>query len=362
MMAQMPRPRPPHLHREVTRHGRAVWYVRVGKGPRIRIKAEFGTPDFDAQYKAAIAGEPLTIETERHGTNTLAWLAARYRQSTAWAELSPATRRQRENVLKHVLASAGKSPIGAITRKAIVAGKDRRRDRPGAARHFIQTMRGLFKWAVEAELAKIDPTEGVKQPSKSTEGHEPWTQEWCDRYRDRWPVGTAERVWFDVIFYTGLRRGDAVLVGRQHVKNGRGSIRAEKNGETAYFRVGPELQQTLDKGPTGDLTYIVGKNGTPLTKESFGNLFRKACKAAGVPGSAHGLRKTRATIEAEKGASEAQLNAMFGWQTGSGMASIYTRKANRERLAFGEPNENIYSRTLSSGAGVSAKNGKKTDA
>ncbi|MGB6795116.1 MAG: integrase, partial [Xanthobacteraceae bacterium] len=34
----MPRPRPPHLHREVTRHGRVVWFVRIDKGPRIRIR------------------------------------------------------------------------------------------------------------------------------------------------------------------------------------------------------------------------------------------------------------------------------------------------------------------------------------
>jgi hypothetical protein len=34
-----------------------------------------------------------------------------------------------------------------------------------------------------------------------------------------------------------------------------------------------------------------------LTKESFGNEFRKACKAAGVPGSAHGVRKIAAEIE-----------------------------------------------------------------
>src|SRR5262249_5835560 len=32
-MEDMPRPRPPHLHRQVTRHGKAVWYVRIGKGP-----------------------------------------------------------------------------------------------------------------------------------------------------------------------------------------------------------------------------------------------------------------------------------------------------------------------------------------
>jgi hypothetical protein len=50
-LLHMPRPRPPHLHRQVTRHGKTVWYVRIDKGPRVRIRAEFGTPEFDA-YRA----------------------------------------------------------------------------------------------------------------------------------------------------------------------------------------------------------------------------------------------------------------------------------------------------------------------
>jgi len=57
-MQDMPRPRPPHLQRQVTQHGRVAWYVRIGRGPRTRIRAPFGTPEFDAEYQAAIAGNP----------------------------------------------------------------------------------------------------------------------------------------------------------------------------------------------------------------------------------------------------------------------------------------------------------------
>jgi hypothetical protein len=57
-MDDMPRPRPPHLHRQVTQHGRVVWYVRIGKRSRTRIRAAFGTPEFDTEYQAALAGNP----------------------------------------------------------------------------------------------------------------------------------------------------------------------------------------------------------------------------------------------------------------------------------------------------------------
>jgi integrase len=81
------------------------------------------------------------------------------------------------------------------------------------------------------------------------------------------------------------------------------------------------------------LTFIVGESGRPLTKESFGNLFRDACQEAGVPGSAHGVRKIAATRAANAGATVAQLEAIFGWQGGA-MASLYTRAADRRRLSI----------------------------
>jgi hypothetical protein len=75
-MDGMPRPRPPHLHRQVSRHGKTVWYVRIGKGPRIRIRSAFGTPEFDTEYQAAIAGLPAhqTPKDDRTSLGTLAWL------------------------------------------------------------------------------------------------------------------------------------------------------------------------------------------------------------------------------------------------------------------------------------------------
>src|SRR5947209_18185433 len=48
--------------------------------------------------------------------------------------------------------------------------------------------------------------------------------------------------------------------------------------------------------------------------------------------TAHGVRKIGATRAAENGATVAELEAIFGWQ-GGGMASLYTKAANRARLA-----------------------------
>jgi integrase len=331
----MSRPRPPHLQKRVSRHGKLTWYVRVKRGPFIRIRGEFGSEEFEANYRAAISGEPRPQEAGP-ATGTLAWLIARYRETTAWTALSNATRRQRDNIFTHVLKTAGDKPFARIDAAMIAAGRERRAQTPDQARHFLDSMRGLFRWAAEARLVTADPTEGVRNPKRRRgDGFIPWTEDHVAAYERRWPFGTRQRVWLDVLLYTGLRRGDAVRLGRQHFRDGVGSIKTEKSGYTVEVTL-PLLRvlgETLAAGPCGDLTFVVGERGQPLTKESFGNLFRRACEAAGVPGSAHGLRKLAATRMANNGATVAQLEALFGW-SGGGMASLYTRAADRRRLAI----------------------------
>ena len=336
MIDAMPRPRPPYLHRETTRHGKSVWYVRVGNGaPRIRIRAEFGTADFTAEYEAALSGTPRT-KKGAPSLGTLAWLIDRYRETTAWSSLSLTTRRKRDNIFLHVIETAGTKPFAHITPATIMAGRERRAATPVQARHFLDAMRGVFRWAAKTKMVKADPTLEIENPRhKQGDGFPPWTEEHVAAYQARWPIGTRQRVWLDVLLYTGLRRGDAVRFGRQHVKDSIGTIKTEKSGFTLAVTIPilPVLAETLAAGPCGDLTFIVGESGRPLKKESFGNLFRDACREAGVPGSAHGVRKIAATTAANNGATVAQLEALFGW-TGGAMASLYTRSANRRRLAL----------------------------
>src|ERR1700733_11965897 len=173
----MPRPRPPHLHREVSRHGRPTWYVRRRHGPRIRIRAEFGTPEFDLEYRAARDGTP--VEGRKKATvGSLEWLFDRYRETTAWSALSLATRRQRENIMRGVFKSAANETAAAIKREHIVAGRDRRSGTPAQARNFLDAMRGLFRWALDAGHIKGDPTAAVKNPPRPRRGGFPvWTED-----------------------------------------------------------------------------------------------------------------------------------------------------------------------------------------
>ena len=105
-MDNMPRPRPPFLRREVNRHGSVVWYVRKNEGQRVRIRAAFGTPDFDAEYQAALNATPRPVKGGAPA-GSIAWLIERYQETTAWTKLSRASQRQRQNMLAQVIKAAG---------------------------------------------------------------------------------------------------------------------------------------------------------------------------------------------------------------------------------------------------------------
>lgn len=324
----MPRTRPPYLLKERTRHGKVVWYVRIGDGPRTRIKGEYGSSEFLKNYSTAISGQPEQAPTPKAGT--LESLVSGYMRSRQWEALSQATRSQRGNILKGVLQAAGKARYRDIDRAAIVDGRDRRT--PSQGRHFLDTMRGMFKWAVETGRLDSDPAAGIKYPAQpKTSGFPAWTEDDVARYHAKWPVGTRERVWIDMLLYTGLRRGDVVKAGPRSVKHGVLVLITEKTGTEVTIPILPILQTTLDAGPTGE-TFVISSTGQPFSKESFGNAFREACEAAGVKKRAHGVRKIAATTAANNGATVAQLEAIFGW-TGGRMASLYTASADRRRLA-----------------------------
>lgn len=334
MNADMPKKLPPYVLTETNRHGNKAYYFRIGKGKRTRLPDPKAS-DFLASYAEALQSSDKPPK-KKANAGTLEWLIRQYRESSAYRGLSEATRKQRDNIFRGVIEKAGTAPFAYVSKASIINGREDRAATPAQARNYLDAMRGLFRWALEADHVKDDPTRDVKNPQRpKTEGFAVWLDSEIAAFRQRWPLGTHERVWLEVLIGTGGRRGDAVLMGKQHVKDGMAAFETAKEGVWAFTPILPEMQDAIDTGPTGDLTFIVGKTGRNLTKETFGNLFRAACNAAGVKKSAHGLRKYAASRYAEMGLSESELESIFGWVRGSAMAAHYSKSAERKLLAKG---------------------------
>lgn len=332
----MPKPNWPHLNRDKDRHGNIRYYVRIRHGRKIRLKQPYMSPAFVEEYKAAVLQSPVVAPSSKLKRGTLRWLVQQWKEHSDWLLQEPSTRSQRDNILKHVLEKSGDRDYGEITQADIEAAKEARKATPFAANNFLKTMSALFRWAIAREYIETNPVAGVKQfRSKKGKkgGHKPWTLEDVARYRAFYAVGTRERLALEILISTGLRRGDLVRVGYANVHRGVIEIVTEKTGVQLFIPMLPRLEDALAATKTGETWICHAKTGKPIRKESFGTRFREWCKAAGVSKRAHGLRKLAATIIANDGASELELQALFGWLTND-QSAIYTADANNRRLAL----------------------------
>ena len=330
-MARMPRPRKPYVQKEVTRHGKIVWYFRRGKEKRVRLPGAFGSSEFNAAYAAALSGQPPVPKTSAPSTS-LRWLVDRYYESGRFDKLRPNTQRNQRLALENVCKTGSNLNFASIDEADIRAGMVRRERTPTMALEYVRTMRALLKFAKDSGWVTANPAENVKVSAPKTDGYHTWTVEEVTRYQERHPVGTQARLALDIMLYTGLRRSDAIVLGRQHVRNGVVSIKAGKNGAEIVIPILPPLAESIEATKTGDLVFLVNTRGRPWKNISFGYWFADRCREAKVPGRAHGLRKAGATIAANNGATPFELTAMYGWSS-TKVAEIYTRKADKARLA-----------------------------
>lgn len=365
-MLDMPRPPYPHVQKQTSRHGTVTWYFRIGNGPRTRMPEPYGGPQFKVAYGRLMSG--LAIEQAKPATRrSLRWLVEKYQESAAFKGLAPKTQSARRNMYKSVCKDdGGDVPLDEIGRATIAGGRDKRADTPFAAINFMKMMGYLFEWAVDAGFMDDNPVRGVKRPKVKTDGYLPWTEEDVIAFYKKHPAGSQARLAIEILMFTGLRRQDVFRLGPQHVKNDVIEYRATKNNEELFIALHPILKASLAKVKTGHMAFIVTPiNGRPFkSAASFGNWFGEVCREAGIVGRAHGVRKSMAQKLAERGGSNQELKALFGWNSDA-MASLYTRRADRRKMALAAAeklNENDPSPHLSGGVAETSNSEGNSDA
>jgi len=325
------------------RDGRC-YFQRHRRGRKVRIKAERDTPEFHAEY-ARLLGQHQPAATPRGlVTGTWQWLCIEYTKSAAFKGFG----RRQQSMRRGVLESTWEEPVKPgsattfgtvrledLTTNALRVLRDRKatNDLPGAASNRVKAIRSVFKWALKENHITTNPARDLEQVKMGGTGWHSWEPEEVRRFEERHPVGSKARLALALLMYTGVRRSDVVLLGRQHVRSGWLKFSTVKTKVAIEVPVLPELQRIIDASPCGDLTFLVTDYGRPFSVEGFGNKFRGWCNQAGLPQcSAHGIRKAAAAIAAENGATSQQLMAIFGWLT-LAEAERYTRAAERRRMA-----------------------------
>src|SRR5262245_21336117 len=118
----MTRIRLPFINAYTDRHGKPRFYFRRAGYKQIRLRGLLGSPEFLADYEAAMAGQPPRIEIAagrtRPGTVNAAVVG--YYSSLAFRSLAPTTQKERRYMLERFRAEHGDKRIALLPREVIV--------------------------------------------------------------------------------------------------------------------------------------------------------------------------------------------------------------------------------------------------
>lgn len=325
------------------RYGVVRRYFRRPKGKRIPLPGEPGSREFHEAYQAALEATSGPVEPkrrERGDPGTFDRLAGEYFASSDYMRLGRDTRRAYRGVIERFTTIHGKRLVRQMKRehiKRILAGMV---DRPGAATELLKKLRILIRFAIDLGWIETDPTTGIKK-FKGGEFHS-WTEAEIAQFEAAYAIGTRERTAFALHLYTGQRRSDVVKMGWPDVSAGTVQVVAsegfdvaqKKTAEKLWIPIHPSLAAVLEAWPKKHVTILCTSFGRPFSAAGYGNWFRDAVVAAGLPDrcSSHGLRKAAGRRLAEAGCSEKEIAAILGHKTLQEVAR-YTRAADQRRLA-----------------------------
>jgi integrase len=259
-------------------------------------------------------------------------IVAYYDSMVHFGSLAPSTQRMRRQILERFREAHGDLPIAELPAKFITLTLNKLK--PEAARSWLKAIRHLMQYAVSVELAKSDPTQGVKLPKHKTDGIHTWTEDEIAAFESAHAIGTKPRLALALLLYTAQRRGDVIRMGRQHINNGVLHVRQQKTGAVLDIPLHTDLQSIIAATAGEHLTFLTTVTGRPWAPDPFSREFRKWCDAAGLPEecSAHGLRKAACRRLAEAGCSANEIAAISGHAT---LAEVqrYTKAVDQARMA-----------------------------
>lgn len=288
-------------------------------------------PEFLRAYADAAAADRKTPRPAPG--KTVDALISRYYLSRPYQDLAPSSRADRRRILEHIRDARGAAPVAGLATRHLQADVDALA--PFAARNRLKAWRALCGLGLALGWMKDDPSREVRPPKADVEGHAIWSDEDLDAFRRRWPLGTAERLAFELLIGTGQRRSDVVAMGWQNLSRDGStlSLRQQKTGKRLELPVGRDLGAALALCDRGRMTFLETAQGAARTAAGFGGWFRRACDAAGLAErSAHGLRHAKARLLAEAGSTVSEIAAFTGHESLSEVRR-YTDSADQARLA-----------------------------
>jgi site-specific recombinase XerD len=285
------------------------------------------------------APEPILGDFDK---GTIGAGVAAYLSSKTFLTLSEKTQQQRARPCLDIQVRYGKAPLSGLKERHIRQDLSALEGNP--ANHRLKAWRGLFAfWKERGFTASNEALKVERRKVSKSDGHPAWTRDDFAAFRKAWPIGTAQRLAFELMYRTCASIGDACKLSPEDVADGWLSyVRGKSNSAAtcpfsvpgpAWFEATADLAQCLAaRGVVKmDGPFILTSKGQPRSAKAAASWFSRAAAKAGVNKTAHGIRKGRAAMFRENGASAEQRMGVLGHETES-EASHYSKSADLRRV------------------------------
>ena len=170
----------------------------------------------------------------------------------------------------------GHRSVAGLSRERIITGiLQPYAERPGAALSILKMLRVLIRHAINIGWLKHDPSLGIKRPKI---GHiRSWTEDEIEIYRKRWPLGTKQRLAFELFINTGQRRSDVVRMTWSHITaDNKIVVVQQKTGHRLLIPLHRDLLAALAAARLTHVSILTTTHDKPFTVDGFSQWLRDA--------------------------------------------------------------------------------------
>jgi len=340
MMSELPR----NVRPVKDRHGKIRYRFRRKGFPSKCLPGEPSDAEFHRAYAEIIEQGPADIQPatspRKVNPRTLDDLLNRLKKTPRWRRKAARTQHVQARTMERFLDRVdpkgrryGERPVVQVTVGWLDNIFGQMWETPAAANVLRKNLSGMMDHACRLGWRPDNPVR-LTEKYEEGDGIHDWTDAEIEQYRSTHPLGSMARLTMELALNTAARRCNVNKIERDHIQDGKIHVaHAKGNNETTV----PMLSTTraaLEALPATPIRFIITTQfGKPFSDAGLGNRMRKWCDEAGLPQcSIHGLRKAMSRLLAERGATDAEGQAVTGHKKAETFA-YYRSKANRTALA-----------------------------
>lgn len=133
------------------------------------------------------------------------------RRARNFKDTKPQTQRIYRGELERFRATYGNRTVAGMNAKHVANLLTKIQATPSAANNLKKRLGQLFDFAILMGMRNDNPARVVRK--SRTGGCQTWQEEQIAAFQARWPIGTQERLAFDLALYTGQRKSDVCRMG-----------------------------------------------------------------------------------------------------------------------------------------------------